>query len=107
MLVRCDQDVRPAPGAHLGILNLLVAVLGGSLAGHQAQEETALGVDCRVVPVVTAEAVKGIVGVRVGFLFPDEAPPFIELDLLGGRGKKPPARRGVFRRGCRPGPRSA
>ena len=72
MLVRGDQEVRPAVRTRLGVLNHPLAVLGGSLARHKAHEEAALGIDGCMVPVVTPDAVQWVVGVAVGLFLAHE-----------------------------------
>jgi len=103
MLVCGDQEVRPAACKYLHVLEHLIAALGCPLARHKAQQETALGVDGGMVPVVAAEAVQRVGWVTVGLLLADEAPLLVKLDLPGLRGKKRPARCGAGRRVCQPG----
>ena len=50
-----------------------------------------------MIPVVAATSVSRIIFVAIFFLFFDEVPLFVELNLLGLRGKKPRVRRVTVR----------
>ncbi len=54
-----------------------------------------------MVPVVAATRISRIVCVAVFLFLLHEVPLFVELDLLGVRGKTRPARHGVFRNALR------
>ena len=95
MGVTGDQQVGSPRSAAVDLLDQFEAICGVSLAGHQRQQQATLGIDGRMVPVVTAQAVHGIVRITRLFLLEDEGPLLINLDFAGLRGKKPPVPGGV------------
>ena len=73
-------------------------VLFRSLPVDDFQDEFVFGIQRDVIPIVTTACVSRIVFVAVFLLFSDKVPLFVELNLLGIRGKKPRVRREVVRR---------
>src|SRR5262249_53073091 len=61
--------------------------------------QPAFGIQGDVVPAVAAALLAGL---AVFLLLGDERPLLIQLHFLGRGGKKPPARRGLAGRACRP-----
>jgi hypothetical protein len=96
-----DPQVTPHRGAVVDLRDQFEAMRAASLAEHQRPPQLALGIDGRVVPVVTTQAVQGIVGITRWFLREDDAPRLVDLDRAGPRGKGPLVPGG----GTRPGPR--
>jgi len=77
----------------LDIVHELLAVLRRSFSRHQAQKQTALGIHCGVIPIVTATQVRRLLGIAMGLLLVDEIPILIYLHGAGVRGKKRPIHR--------------
>ena len=73
-------------------------VLFRSLSVDDFQDEFVFGIQRNMIPIVTTARVSRIVFVAVLLLFSDKVPLFVELNLLGVRGKKPRVRREVVRR---------
>ena len=73
-------------------------VLFRAFAVDDFQHEFVFGVNANVIPIVAAAHISGIVFVAMLFLFLDEVPLLVELNLLRVRGKNRPTRRGVLRR---------
>ena len=71
-------------------------------ARHYADHQAMLGIDGHVVPIVAASSVGRIRRIATFFLFVDERPLFVELNLACLGGKRPRVRREVALRGRRP-----
>src|SRR3954451_7189247 len=91
MLVAGDQEIGPPPGPVVDLLHDLLAGRAVPLAGHQAQQESTLGIDRGVVPIVTPPPIPRVERIAPPLLLVDEAPLLIELDFPGLGGKTPRA----------------
>lgn len=107
-----DQQVAPPRRAVVDLRDQLEAGSGIPLAEHRRQQQSDLGIDGPVIPVVTAQAVPGVVRVARLSLLGDEALLLVDSDVAGPRRKGPhcprgggPTRRGPPRRtlGIAPG----
>ena len=87
VLVGGDQQIGPAPGPVVDLADQPLAGRAVALAGHQGQEQPALGIDGGMVPVVAAEPIQGVQRVARRLLLGDEAPLLVDLDLTGRGGK--------------------
>ena len=106
MLVAGDQQVRPPRCPVVDLLDQVLAGVTIPLARHESQQQSALGIDGGVVPVVTTQPVQRVERIARLLLLRDEGPFLIELDLPGRGGKRPPVLGGEARHGRRPGRRS-
>ena len=86
MLIAAQQYVGPASGPIVDLADQPLAGLAVTLAGHQGQEQPALGIGGGMVPIVAPEPIQRIVRVAVGFLGGNVAPLLIDLDLTSPRG---------------------
>src|SRR5512142_2211196 len=107
MLVAGDQQVRPPRCPVVDLLDQVLAGVTIPLARHEGQQQSALGIDGGVIPVVTTQRVERVERIARLLLLRDEGPFLIELDLPGRGGKRPPVLGGGARPGRRPGRRSA
>jgi hypothetical protein len=89
MLVAGDQQIGTPPGPVVDLADQPRAGLAIPLTWLQGQEQTALGIDRGVVPVVTAQPIQGVERIARRFLLEDEPPLLIDLDLTRPGGKEP------------------
>ena len=66
-----------------------------TLADHNFQDQTAIGVECDMIPLIATKPVLLLGGIAVLLFLGDEGPLLIQLHLAGIGGKKPRVRRGV------------
>src|SRR5512135_3102669 len=106
-LVAGDQQVRPPRCPVVDLLDQVLAGVTIPRARHEGQQQSALGIDGGVVPVVTTQPVQRVERIARLLLLSDEGPFLIELDLPGRGGNRPPVLGGGARHGRRPGRRNA
>ncbi len=97
-----DRIHQPTTRADLDVFDHGLKVLGRPLARHDAENQSALGIDRNVVPGISLAVVVGVERVAFFLLLGDEGPLRVELDFTGVRGKKPRVRRAIRECALRP-----
>jgi hypothetical protein len=88
VLVAGQQHIDPSSGPVVDLADQPLAGRAVAFARHQGQEQAALGIDGRVVPVVAAKPVERVSRIAGGFLLGDVSPLLVDLDLTGPGGEK-------------------
>jgi hypothetical protein len=107
VLVAGDQQVGPPSGPIPDLTDQALAGLAVALARHQGQEQSALGVDGGMIPIIATEPIERVEGIARSLLLGDEVPLLVDLDFTGSGGEGPRVRHGASRRGPRRAPGSA
>ncbi len=102
VFVAGDPTHPPASRATVEVPHETMDIPAGPLARHQGNDQLVLGIQGHRVPVVPAPLIRRVVRITLFFLFAHEGPLFVELNLLGLRGKGRPDRRAIGARARRP-----